>query len=257
VTRIDHYLAHLNQTRPHFPQGLKYLVVDGFYTKQKFVDGVCETGLHMVGKLRTDANLRYLYEGPQNKRGRPRKYDGKVNFNDLSRFSLVAKLEANLTLYSAVVWHVSLKRKLRVACLIDTRKPGKTGRVILFSTDVDLDAQQILAHYQARFQIEFIFRDAKQFTGLSDCQSRDAQKLDFHFNASLMALNVARYETQFQPSDSDPNQKAEPFSMASYKRAAFNDHLLERFISKLDLDPSLIKSHPNYQDLRSYGILAA
>ncbi|MFM7450677.1 MAG: IS4 family transposase, partial [Leptolyngbyaceae cyanobacterium] len=37
---------------------------------------------------------------------------------------------------------------------------------------------------------------------------------------------------------------------------AFNDHLLERFISELDLDPTLIKSHPNYENLRSYGIIA-
>ncbi|NJL58115.1 hypothetical protein HC928_25625 [bacterium] len=40
VSRIDHYLAHLNATHPYFPVGLKYLVADGFYSKQKFVDGV-------------------------------------------------------------------------------------------------------------------------------------------------------------------------------------------------------------------------
>jgi hypothetical protein len=45
--------------------------------------------------------------------------------------------------------------------------------------------------------------------------------------------------------------------MANYKRVAFNDHLLKRFISKLDLNPTLIKSHPNDQNLRSYGIIAA
>jgi hypothetical protein len=45
--------------------------------------------------------------------------------------------------------------------------------------------------------------------------------------------------------------------MASYKRFAFNDHLLERFISMLELDPTLIKSHPNYQNLLSYGIIAS
>ncbi len=45
--------------------------------------------------------------------------------------------------------------------------------------------------------------------------------------------------------------------MASYKRIAFNDHLLERFISKLDLNPTLIKSHPNYENLHSYGIIAS
>ncbi|MFM7424396.1 MAG: hypothetical protein ACKO7W_05280, partial [Elainella sp.] len=40
-------------------------------------------------------------------------------------------------------------------------------------------------------------------------------------------------------------------------RRALNEHLLEAFIAKLDLSPSLIKSHPNYPVLCSYGILAA
>ena len=96
--------------------------------------------------------------------------------------------------YSAVVWHVSLKRQIRIACLVDTRKVGKTGFVLLFSTDVDLDAKQIIKSYKARFQIEFIFRDAKQFTGLCDAQTRNSKRLDFHFNACLTALNLAKYE---------------------------------------------------------------
>ncbi|HEY9620878.1 MAG TPA: transposase, partial [Crinalium sp.] len=40
-------------------------------------------------------------------------------------------------------------------------------------------------------------------------------------------------------------------------RFAFNEHLLERFIDQLDLNPTLIKSHPNYQSLLSYGIIAS
>lgn len=124
---------------------------------------------------------------------------------------------------------------------------------MLFSTDIELAAEQILQYYKARFQIEFIFRDAKQFTGLCDAQTRQPQSLDFHFNAALTALNLAKYQDQLR---SNPVQPLPPFSMASYKRVAFNDHLLEQFISKLDLNPTLIKSHPNYQNLRSYGITA-
>ncbi|WP_051036494.1 transposase [Pleurocapsa sp. PCC 7327] len=52
---------------------------------------------------------------------------------------------------------------------------------VLFSTDLELDAYSIYLYYKARFQIEFLFRDGKQFTGLADCQARDLTKLDFHF----------------------------------------------------------------------------
>lgn len=257
LTRTDYYLQQIEQSQPYLPKAVKYLAVDGYYSKQRFVDGVVELKLDVIGKLRMDANLRYLYEGGQKRRGRPRLYDGKVNFTDLSRLTFVNELEPGLKLYTTVVWHISLKRKIRIALLADTRKSGKTGFVLLFCTDVDLDAQQILTNYQARFQIEFIFRDSKQFTGLADCQSCHPQKLNFHFNASLTALNLAKYQAQLQQDPSEPNQKADVFSMASHKRAALNDHLLERFISLLDLDSTLIKSHPNYQNLRSYGVLTA
>jgi hypothetical protein len=258
VTRVDQYLQQLQKTRPHFPPKLRYLTMDGFYSKQKMVDGVVQLNLHVISKLRVDANLRYLYSGEQKPKGRPRKYDGKVDLQDLSRFDFVKQLSADVHLYTAVVWHVSLKRAIRLALLVDTRQPGKTGYVLLFSTDLELDAEQLLSYYKSRFQIEFIFRDAKQFTGLCDCQSRNAQKLDFHFNASLSALNLAKCETQLRPSPSDtePSAEPEPFSMASYKRIAFNEHLLNRFITMLDLNPTSIKSHPNYQTLRAYGILA-
>jgi len=156
-----------------------------------------------------------------------------------------------------IVWHVTLKRQIRLACLVDTRKPGKTGYALLFSSDVNLDVKLLLSYYKSRFQIEFIFRDAKQFTGLCDAQTRDAQRLDFHFNASLTALNLAKYEDQCRhPARSDAPSATVPFSMSSYKRMAFNDHLLELFISKLALDPTLIKSHPNYENLRRHGIIA-
>jgi hypothetical protein len=40
--------------------------------------------------------------------------------------------------------------------------------------------------------IELLFRDAKQFTGLSQCQARSDEKLDYHLNAALSTVNVAR-----------------------------------------------------------------
>jgi len=256
LTRMDDYLKHLQDSSAYLPTQLKYLAVDGFYSKKKFVDGVVGLNLQVISKLRTDADMRYLYTGEQKPRGAKRKYDGKVEWSDLSRFTLVRQLEPHLDLYTLVVWHVSLKRKLRIVALIDTRKPGKTGVALLFSTDIELDAQLILTYYKARFQIEFIFRDAKQFTGLCDGQTRQPQALAFHFNASLTALNLAKYEDQLRSSKDNPKQPLSTFSMASSKRVAFNDHLLERFISMLELNPTSIKSHPNYQNLRSYGIIA-
>ena len=78
--------------------------------------------------------------------------------------------------------------------VLDQRDPKRPRYALLFSTDLTLKAQTIYRAYKARFQIEFVFRDAKQFTGLTDSQVRDADRLNFHFNASLTALNIAKSE---------------------------------------------------------------
>ena len=188
-TRIDVYLAHLKKTKPYVPATIKYLVADGYYSKEKFVKGVLELNFSLIGKLRKDANLRYLYTGQQKQRGARRKYDGKVDFMNLERLTFVKEINSNIFLYTAIVNHVTLNRTLRIVYILDRSHPTKTREAILFSTDTELEAYQIYCYYKARFQIEFIFRDAKQFTGLCDCQARAQEKLDFHFNASLTALN--------------------------------------------------------------------
>lgn len=235
------------------PRQIRYLAVDGAYAKEPFVTGVVALNLNVISKLRRDANLRYVFEGEQKARGAKRKYDGKVNLVDPTRLTLVRKLQLGVELYTAVVWHVSFKRKIRLAYLLDRRKPNKPSYSLLFLTDINQSPDEIYRFYKLRFQIEFIFRDAKQFTGLSDCQACDVKKLDFHFNASFTAQNIAKLDAHRQ----QLGQKPFVFSMASVKQHALNDYLLDTFISKLGLSPTLIKSHPNYQNLRSYGVIAA
>jgi DDE superfamily endonuclease len=167
-TRIDTYLAPIARVVTTQPlQALKYLAVDGYFSKMKFVNGICALDLHVIGKLRRDAHLRYLYSGPRGDGpGRPKTYDGKVDVRDLARFEPVEVAEADIALYSHVVNHPQLKRNLRL--VVVRHRP--TGRyALLFSTDIALSAKTIYRYYKARFQIEFLFRDAKQFTGLSDC----------------------------------------------------------------------------------------
>jgi len=101
--------------------------------------------------------------------------------------------------------------------------------------------------------IEFIFRDARQFTGLTDCQARSPEAIDTHVNASLMALNLAKVALQQNQTDGDSLS----FSLASFKRLALNQHLLDLFIDLFELEPTLIKSHANYQKLLDYGAIAS
>jgi hypothetical protein len=100
--------------------------------------------------------------------------------------------------------------------------------------------------------MEVLFRDAKQFTGLSDCQARSQAKLDFHFNASLTAVTLAKLEAHQH--NGDP---VSAFFMASLKRRAFNQHLIDRICAYFAKGHSLEKSNPDYEELCNYGSITA
>jgi DDE superfamily endonuclease len=255
-TMIDFYRQQLREHRHRLPAQVTYHAVDGYFAKQKYIDEVVGLRLHPITKLRCDADCLFLYTKPHpRRRGRKRQYDGKVNWQDLSRFEYLGTLadEAHLHLYTAIVWHRSLKRKLRVVVLVNRKDPARPRYIILAATDLELDGRQLVEFYGARFQIEFLFRDSKQFTGLSECQARHAAALDFHFNASLATLNLVRAEELCVP----PGDAAQIFSMASWKQRQFNERLLDLFIEKLALDPTWVKNQPCYDELRAYGAIAA
>jgi DDE superfamily endonuclease len=249
ATRMDVYLDQLRRVvTAHDLRFLRYVVTDGAYSKQKFVAGVRALELHQIGKLRADANLRYLYQGPKRPGpGRQKTYDGKVTWSDLSRFERLDTEDEHIVLYHQVLNHVQLQCNLQVVVVHTQRH----RYAVLFSTDVDLEPQRLYRYYKARFQIEFLFRDAKQFAGLSDCQARAKAKLDFHFNASLSAVTFAKLEARHQTGHCD-----QAFSMASLKRRAFNQHLIDRICEHLANGQSLEKSSPDYETLCNYGIIA-
>jgi hypothetical protein len=255
-TRVDFYTQQLRMHRHRLPPGVTYHCVDGYYAKKKYIDEVVSLDLHAITTLRSDADCRFLYIGPHPKRrGARRKYDGKVYFQDLSRFEDLGTRqdEPRLHLYTAVVWHKTLQRRLRLVVLLNRKDPAKPRFIVLGSTDPELNGHKLVELYAARVQIEFLFRDSKQFTGLLDCQARAESALDFHFNASLATLNLVR------AADLRMQQGQEPhvFSMASWKQCQFNERLLDLFMEQFALDPTWVKNHACYDELRTYGAIAA
>ena len=73
----------------------------------------------------------------------------------MTLYSLVLNLNAASAMLKSSSWSMRRYEKEKLCPLADK----------------NLDAKTIVTYYKARFQIEFIFRDAKQFTGLSDAQT--------------------------------------------------------------------------------------
>jgi hypothetical protein len=255
-TLIDHYASLIIERKDEIESISKYLAVDGYFAKHAFVDSIkTNTNLDLICKLRQDANLKYLYHGPKRKgRGRPKKYDKKVNTKkiDKRRFRQIYQNE-DVILFQATVWSVGLKRKVNVvyAEFLDNGKP--TNRyAFFFSTDLELNGRLIYKYYKARFQIEFLFRDAKQYTGLTHCQARSERKLYFHFNIALTTVGIAKVTHHL-----NTEKETKAFSMANIKTSYFNELMLNLFLSNFHIDPELIKNKKAIYKLLDFGKIAA
>lgn len=251
-SRIDFYVDHVVRHAKDLKELADYFVYDGAAAKKKFADGIVEhTGLHLVSKLRRDANLRYLYTGPRRPGpGKPKQYDGKIQWKnlELNRFDICYEND-EIIIHTAIVNSVSLKRNIRIAYI---NRKGSDSYAVLFSTDINLDGLLIYKYYKARFQIEFLFRDAKQYTGLTHCQARSENKLHFHFNCSLTSVSLAKADFF----DKVENKGA-PFSMRNITNYYSAKLFLNRILSKLDIELTSDKFDFDYEELlNTAGALA-
>ena len=156
-------------------------------------------------------------------------------------------------MYSAEVYSKALKRIIRLVHVTYHNAKGKETCKLYFSTDVSMPVSDILLYYRSRFQIEFLYRDGKQFTGLNDSQARSENKLHFQFNASLTAINIARVVHWL----SLPKEERKSFSMSDIKTLNHNTLLLQRFIDVFGISPYSIKNQKYFKELIYYGTMAA
>jgi hypothetical protein len=209
-----------------------------------------------LSRFRDDVRLQYIIPKVMTgKRGRPKEYEGAVDLEnlDMNHFSLVEQENKNIVIYTAIVKAVALKRTVKVI-FVQYMDNGKVkASKIYFSTKTSLEAMEILDIYQTRFQIEFLYRDAKQFTALATCQARDKEKLNFHFNMALTAVNVAKVVHWF----SIPIEQRKSFSMSDVKTINHNALLLDRFIAMFAIKPNMLKNNQNVKELLLYGTIAA
>ncbi len=103
------------------------------------------------------------------------------------------------------------------------------------STDLGQSGADLVLSYASRFQQEFHYRDAKQELGLEDCQAYSWPKIDFHLNASLTTVSLAKAAHCLSPQQ--PHD--EPFSMADIKTEYVNESLALRIIYGCGLSPDL------------------
>lgn len=191
MSLYDWYAKVLEDDKEVLQHMAKVLVADSAFSKKPFINKMLGIGFHVVSRLRRDAALYYLWDGkPTGKRGRPRVKGEKIDLGKLDKTkaqSIAIEGHAG-QMYALNAWCKSLRRE--ISLVIHLLPNG--GHRLYFSTDKNMTGRDVIEFYCTRFQIEFCFRDAKQFVGLTDCQARDERKLDFAFNSSFTAVNVAK-----------------------------------------------------------------
>jgi hypothetical protein len=237
-TQVEFYISVIKRYRKKLLKLTNTIVADAFFSTSTFTNGIKKLGFNIVSRLRDNSCLFYVYEGKQKKRGRKRIMGDKINFDKL-RHSRMTKLEIEGlegTAYTLIAYSRALKCKIRLVIWIMPNGKHK----LFFSNDLTLTGEEVLKCYRSRFQIEFCFRDAKQFAGLCDCQARDSWKLDYAFNASFTSLNVAKVMMKEIGMD---------YSMASFKSMMFNTYLTKRIFKTSGYRPNRTLISKIFKDL--------
>jgi hypothetical protein len=172
-----------------------YLVLDGHFGNHNALQMARQCNLHLISKLRCDAALYFPSPGPYAGRGPHRKYGAKVHYDNIPRQYLKeTSVEGHIQTctYQAQLLHKEFQQPLNVVILAKTNlRTQARAHVILFSSDLELAYTSLVDYYSLRFQIEFNFRDAKQYWGLEDFMNVTPTGVTNAANLALFMVNVA------------------------------------------------------------------
>jgi len=206
ITALQLQIAYLH---------IKHIVLDGNFGNYLATWTVRQTGLHIISKMKCNAALYLPYVGDKPRRGSTPRYGDKLNYNHLPPAALVAShLEDDYQIdtYQLPLYHKDYPDLLNTVVIVKTHlKTHKRAHIVLFSTDLTLTAQQLVDFYSLRFQIEFNFRDTKQYWGFHHFMNVKQQTV-------INAVNLAFFMTNFSQVMLEPYRQHDPdFSVLDLK----------------------------------------
>jgi hypothetical protein len=185
---------------------LTYLVLDGHFGDQPAWHMVQQCGLQLISKLRCDAALYLPYDGPYQGHGPHRKYGDRLDYQHLpakylQQTTTVKQIETRI--YQMQCLQKEFSQPLNVVIIVKINLQTQAwAHVILFSSDRTLAYATLIDYYRLRFQIEFNFRDAKQYWGLEDFMNVAETAVTNAANLSLFMVNVSqRLRSELQPAN--------------------------------------------------------
>lgn len=187
---------------------LTYLVLDGHFGNNNALQMARQVKLHIISKLRHDSALYIPYKNPDPNRRSRRKYGNKLDYCNIPNAYLCkSSIEENIKtdIYQTTLLHKEFAQALNIVILVKTNlQTNARSHVILFSSDLKLSYEKIIDYYKLRFQIEFNFRDAKQFWGLEDFMNLSQTSVTNAANLAFFMVNLSHHLlTDFRFSNPD------------------------------------------------------
>ena len=174
---------------------LRYFVYDGAFGNNVGIQTVRRNGLHLISKLKKNSNLYFKFKGKQKVRGRKRIYGELIHYQNIDeKYLKETKIENDIEvkIYQFEALHKKISGALNIVIVFSTNlNTKKTTHTILFSTDLKQGYEKIIDYYSLRFQIEFNFRDAKQFFGLEDFMNIKKRRIHNFANLSMFMNNLS------------------------------------------------------------------
>jgi putative transposase len=174
---------------------VQYLVMDGHFGNYPSAWMVLQTGLQFVSKLRSDAALYEPFTGKYCGRGPRPKYGDKVDVRKMKKKYLKSDKQEDgirTQIYQAILLNKGFAFSINVVVILKTNlSTHKQAHIILFSTDLKLPYEKLFDYYTLRFQIEFNFRDAKQYWGLDDFMNVKEAAVTNAANLSFFMVNFS------------------------------------------------------------------
>jgi IS4 transposase len=196
LLRIQKMIQALFQLISNFIP-LTYILLDGHFGNNNALQMARSVNLHIISKLRHDSALYLPYQNPDPYRRSRRKYGEKLDWRHISEQYLRHSScddDIHTGIYQATLLHKEFAQFLNVVILVKTNLQTNTrSHIILFSSDLHLSYDKIIDYYKLRFQIEFNFRDAKQFWGLEDFMNTSQTSVTNAANLSFFMVNLSHY----------------------------------------------------------------
>ena len=249
-TMVRQLLARIGSLFP-----LTYLVLDGHFGTNAALVMAQQCDLHLISKLRADSALYLPYTGPYAGRGPRRIYGEKLDPRAiperyLCQTSVDDAIETRI--YQVQARHKTIAQSLNVVVIVKTNvKTQAVAHVILFSSDLALPFDKLIDYYGLRFQLEFNFREAKQYWGLEDFMNTSPVGVENAANLSLFMVNLVERVLQ------DVRQRHPLFSVLDLKAHCRGAKYVEETIKLLPETPEPVLLERIFTKIAAIGRIHA